>query len=1381
MEIASPVRDIADPKDITIRPQPPTIEPEPLVKGLKPFTNAQRWLHEHRHLDMRPYAEFPSGKPALIYKKDLRRFYPGIADKITEAYEFNYDDEMILQGIENMVDNELKAGNSDAQIEKKLFYADYDYHPLDRPIGSFYYGRPENPLEKAWDYLGTTEDFETSPIRHELRYVVERFLGSYTIGLTDVLQKEVAKPETITGSIYGAGASLAGFLLGPKKIAQSIIGGRLAPTAEGLKGMVQLMTQGSANLGLASGISSLLPSISGNQSLEETAIEIFDSTATGALTGFLYPLTGAIPTKVLRMSVGLAALDVIRNKGEMSIDDVLREVKDGTIDREELAEKSFGYLLDLYFINKVPSMKTQLTELHNNAVVRRMLEANPKETEQVILQIRNSNLIPKNPENFLNGLNKWQKITAFGSEKNFNSAYQQIVNEQIKLTNKIQADIQGKSTIRIPKELSGLAQKSRQFRSPLNFETAAKSKLSPTEKESLQETTKGDLRKFWQGVQDRDYLEKQSMIQHKGQAEKILDAMKVEQMYNKADTELQRLNDGKIRRAYQEAARALWDTSATVKRDLLKKGGQLGREAVIRHDLIKGASAKSAHLFKQASGKIYSGLTKAEEITLNRIIQSHRTIAIDKYRADMKHPEGLGLKEHQAYLDTIDKKTYAKLRPRAELYFKEMDGQLDQLYRAGIISRESYAGLREKGDYSPRRFIQHIDTERTYNFGGKKITVWDSGIKALDEGSFQTLENNSRALLAMVISRTQARIFRNTANKALYNLAKEKPDNNIVKISEIIEVSKQGKPKFQKTPAGHTRIGVMIDGQMREMILPSNMAKEWVSSDPAISAQTANWLGWLSGAKILRPMATGINPEFAITNLPRDIAHAWLVTNEYSPHLPIAGLQLGKDYAKVLSDTLFRRGAWHDYLNEGGGMNFLTHQGGGGKGRAKAGRFAKLRDVLGYLGETSEILTRLALRNRALKNGRAPHEATWIARSGNLDFSQGGWAIKAADSAVPYLNASVQGTRGLFRAAKDKPLTFTYKLAELGTLATGLYLANKHTNPEALDEISDHDKANYFIITSPLSYTDDEGNKRHLYFRVAKDQSQKLVCTLFENMMAKYYGEDISIDQVTDSAKGLISLTPTEAMPPSADALLGYFANKDFWRNEDIWKGADIESKEEYRADTHPALVKFGELTGASPERTGYALEQFLTYGNIYTTLTGGGLRLIMDKLPEDVREQSTQEMLNQAPFLRRVLKTTDPYTKHAKLVEKARQDEATRRYVQSRELDALSETYYSGKETDEKVRDFLSKQAPLDRQRLLARHQRYGRLRDIPDRRWWLNLIDMPPETAATVYHTRYSQADETEQQKLDETLRKVPGVISDRFMLRLNQLKTKGNKNGK
>ena len=140
------------------------------------------------------------------------------------------------------------------------------------------------------------------------------------------------------------------------------------------------------------------------------------------------------------------------------------------------------------------------------------------------------------------------------------------------------------------------------------------------------------------------------------------------------------------------------------------------------------------------------------------------------------------------------------------------------------------------------------------------------------------------------------------------------------------------------------------------------------------------------------------------------------------------------------------KGRATDYIKQGGGMDTLTRQGAavdalpseasfgaveGGRGLRDAMKGAI--SVFGKIGQTSEMAMRLALRERAMKNGATPEEATWIARN-YIDFAKGGAATKYADQAVPYLNAAVQGTRGTLRAFKTDPKTASFKAAQLITL-----------------------------------------------------------------------------------------------------------------------------------------------------------------------------------------------------------------------------------------------------------------------------------------------------------------------------------------------------------
>lgn len=852
------------------------------------------------------------------------------------------------------------------------------------------------------------------------------------------------------------------------------------------------------------------------------------------------------------------------------------------------------------------------------------------------------------------------------------------------------------------------------------------------------------------------------------------EAFKVEEMYNRADKAIKELHKKSFKKTYKFLKTQTVDVAGNLKKELLTKHGDMGKQVVMHHDLIAGASTKAMRDFKLASDRIFQGLSEIEREYLNRFIQSRRTIAIEEYK-QIKHPEGLGTKEHQAYLNQMPKDLWNDLNQRANFYFEEMRAQLKQLLNEKIISQESYDALIKSGDYSPRRFLQHIDPEITYEIGGKKITVPDSGIKALDKGSYGLLEKDASLLLNQIISRTQGRIFRNRANKELYYFAKTVPENGVVQLAKVIRTTEEGKPIYQEAPAGYEKVKVMIEGHVKEMMMPSEMANEWIMRDPILTAGQASALRWLSGSAILKPMATGLNPEFALTNFPRDLAHIWITdySRVYSPHLPVYMAQMGKDLATVFKDSVTRKGRWVDYINEGGGMEFLTHQ--GRITTSLEGLAKDIQNVMGWLGETSEILPRLALRERALKKGLSPTEATWRARD-YLDFTQGGSFIKAADTVVPYLNAGIQGTRGVFRAAAMKPGVFAYKVAQIGTLATSLYYMNRFLNPEAWEQVSPREKINNFIITTPFSYKDSEGTERYIYFKIAKDQGQRTMASIFEGMAGKVIGDEIDVDQIVQSVQDAIPIIPSQSLPPLMDALLGYGANKDFWRNEEIWRGPEVEPKEEWTNYTHPLFIKAGALTSLSPERLKYALQQYFTYGNVWTSLGGFAWKQILDKMPETERQKVTEDIILEKPFIRRIAKKTDPYVKHEKPLEEAKVEATTEQWKLTREFDSLSQGYYDGTIMRDEIEHFFNDAPDIEKRRLRDRHIRRGKFQELPEKRYWLNLAEInPPEARANVFWNRWRTAKKEEREMLEKYAGQVPGIISERFLRQLRILKKK------
>ena len=830
------------------------------------------------------------------------------------------------------------------------------------------------------------------------------------------------------------------------------------------------------------------------------------------------------------------------------------------------------------------------------------------------------------------------------------------------------------------------------------------------------------------------------------------------------------------KKLYASAKRNFIDVSGNIKKELLKRD-KAGKKAIMHHDLLAGAHSKAIRELNDATDAIYRDLPHKEHDLLDHLINSRRTLTIEKYKPGTKHAGELTAKEHAEVLKQFPEELKEKLWARADKFFSIMRKQLDDALEEGLISKESYDDLVAKGDYSPRVFLQHLDPDSPKGSFGSKINVSDSGLKKLDEGSYGAMEMDSSLLLSQSMERLQTRIFRNRANKALFELAQSQPDNKVVKLAKVIRTTKVGKPVYQEAPPRFEKVSAMIDGQQRQMLMPTEFAKEWVKSDPALRRDLANAISWVSGAKILRPMATGINPEFALTNFPRDIAHIWATTFEFSKHPPKAAIQMASSLKDSLSDAIKRKGSYIDYINEGGGMEFLTHQ---GRFSPKLkGHFGKLQNILGYLGETSEILTRLALRDRAIKNGKSPLEATWVARN-YLDFSQGGSYTKAVDSAVPYLNASIQGTRGLFRAAVERPGEFSIKMGYLMTAAAGLYMANRFSNPEAYEQVPHREKVNNWIITTPFSFTDKDGNKKWIYFKVAKDHGQRVITTLTEALMKKSMGEEVDSVEVTQAINDFVPITPTGLLPPTLDALIGYTANEDFWRNEDIWRGPEVESEQEFTKYTPKPFIQTGKLTGMSPERTKYMMSQFFTSGNVYTSMVGYGWKQLFDQMDDKDKDLVTEELILKQPFIRRMAKNTRPFAEFETDIEDAKIKANTERYIATRSFDELAQKHFDGEIERKDLLTYIRQQNPPERKRLLRRFKNHRKLEGVPERRYWLNLMGMNPETRALVYWNRYRDANEEEKAMLDKYSRKVSGFKSSRFNKRLLSLKRKFKESG-
>lgn len=843
------------------------------------------------------------------------------------------------------------------------------------------------------------------------------------------------------------------------------------------------------------------------------------------------------------------------------------------------------------------------------------------------------------------------------------------------------------------------------------------------------------------------------------------------------------------------------DASGNLKRELLRLGGPAAQSVINRHNAIAGASAKAQQEFDMYKKQVVSNFSNKEVEDLGKIVTLRRIIEIDSYKKHVKHPGGLNGRTAEGALvklrQNLGEEQFNKVYEASTKHFGWMNYQTQRLFEAGLISKEEFASL-SRHLYSPRVYVNKIDPIQSIRFGGKTINVPSSGIEPLQKGSSKALVTNPMDLAAEVASRVTNRIIRNDANRAMLEFAEAFPKNPIVRVPSKVKHDAKGKTEVEP-PTGFVRVDALVEGKQRPMFLSSSLADEWVHSNPQMSRSMGNFLRVASGSAIVRPLATGYNPLFVITNFPRDIAHVWTTTGEYNPAAPIYGVQMGRDLLATAGDAFRRKGRWKQYIDEGGGMSFLTHQGltqferGVSRPESRASldpRMAKTKKVFGYLNETSEIWVRLALRERALRNGASPFEATQVARN-YLDFAQGGVYSKGIDHVFPYFNAAIQGTRGIAREAKVHPVQTTAKILQLMALEALFELANHSVNPEAMVQIPYEEKLRNWIITMPFPFQDSYGNTRWPYLRIRKDQGSIPFTGISTTLFEKAITDRNPSNKILSIMKESLPIPLEGVQIPIIDAYYGYALNKDRWTGRDIWRGGNVLTEEEIytfaegRKPTNPLAIIAGQITGMSPARLEVASGKFIP-NNLFTSMMGFGMRKMLEGVtPYDLSLTSEEMMLN-LPFVRQAVGYTHPFSHEVDTFNEIAKEARTPLVQMKMQLDEFYALYKTNQLDGGvgTIEAWIKNLPPIQREVLNERLQgrlgvdrAFDRIRsqasEVPSKTWWVSSKQEPPEVRADVFYEEWRRREPESRRVMERVMSNLPGYRTDKFEMRLRQLK--------
>lgn len=814
-----------------------------------------------------------------------------------------------------------------------------------------------------------------------------------------------------------------------------------------------------------------------------------------------------------------------------------------------------------------------------------------------------------------------------------------------------------------------------------------------------------------------------------------------------------------VKKAFFEAATAVWDRQAIPKTLMDNAGFENAVDFMV---VGAGASSYAKNEFDKIYEKVYSGKLKDGNglndkmlDLLDQVIHLERIVAVDKNRKErglhnVLHQGNSNTEAAQQVLDEIKKeigvKDFAELQRRAKDYFDAYKNILKEMNTEGILSDFTYDQFRDV-NYQPREYLKHMEdidgqflVEELRQREG--IPLSGEQIKSMKIGSTTSQITDSKYLIQRTLLTRAAAVFANRLNntfaaefkkqeehvktlraKEFRTKAEWKVIDNFelikskVTFDEILKFNKKGQPKYKlekQNTKGKKPIYYYENGVANRIYLEESFHSQFTDTqEQLMNANVKEGMSLITGQAFVTAIATGNNPAFFITNMPRDFMFTLAFSPEYGTEVLSNTIKLAGDLTKGMGQALTNGKDYQLYLKYGGGMEFLALQGkfkdrkGIRKTMVDAAMNQKTQDIIPkVLGKkvadrwnlASEMGMRVAVFNRSIKNQLKEANVSDIStlseadrtlvytkavRSARelTDFSQGGRTFKLLNSAVPYLNAATQGTRAAAIQFGKRPTETTARVVQLAAYSSTAMILSSFalmsmfkddqddevkamTKGElylaTIETVSEYDLQNYFII--PLGFKDDKGNYR--YLRVAKAQAVSPLINVTEHALrtgiAKsvgggYQGDVVKIGSdtfmknVSPVDLGLYKRIPLTSMTL---AFMGINAYTEQPLSFD--RGTIDAQNEGIVSDKVEDFYKIlGEETGKSPLRLKAAMESFVTTPTT-NPLIGGGYLLANSLVGSDEGlGQSGLSKIGRAT-MKRLYKSGSPYNVIAKSKKRA-------------------------------------------------------------------------------------------------------------------------------
>jgi hypothetical protein len=784
----------------------------------------------------------------------------------------------------------------------------------------------------------------------------------------------------------------------------------------------------------------------------------------------------------------------------------------------------------------------------------------------------------------------------------------------------------------------------------------------------------------------------------------------------------------------------------------------IGLSDVITYMVNKGGySAAAKNQAESVYKKTFKGLSTENIKRLEEIIQHLRTISISENREargldQIDRQEGLtraGAENTlEGYRELLGDEVYSDLNKRAEEYFAAYKEVLGDMKDSGLISKEFYDDFVEV-DYKPTQYLEFLkNKDQEFDDAqadkGNNSTLGQNPIKTSGKGSIGSELMDAWGILERsILTRTRS-LFENKLNTTFVEqFTKQKKEvealikrgnlskaelkrvkdfsvvDNLTILDEVIGFTEGNNPKYArdgKDNKGYKSLYYYTGGVKNRILLDENFYNKFTdTNNKIINGNVRENVALITGTAAVKSFATGNNPLFFATNLPRDFAFTVTFSKEYSAEVFSNSVKLAIGLVKGVR-SVFKNGKDYKlYLEHGGGMDYLALQ---GKYRSKGWSKTVVDKVLSKRNQdflfrgkilrginkfnlASEVGIRLAVFNKSLKNslegrdidkldkkekdliyGRAVESARLL-----TDFSQGGTVTKALDAGIPYLNAATQGTRAAVNNFYERPLETSARIAQVtgytvsATVAATLGMISQFRDDEdeevkgmnnaqiyfeTLETVSEYDLQNYYIM--PLGTKDADGNWK--YSRIAKAQALSPFLNAAEHFTRLKLAEATGNKYEADLGKIIVNTTMENMLPisPTLKATIGrtpivnaYIATLgiDAYTGNPLSFDNSRPDQLEGIDDDRVQLMfkKIGEEFNTSPVRLQKAIESIITSPstNLYVGLSYAVGNATTSLLSDDDSKELGVD--NLSPAFKRFVKSGSEYNRTSKLLKKVSPD----------------------------------------------------------------------------------------------------------------------------